>query len=546
MKNHKILLFVLLFVFAIPDCKAGEVDSLTASVAQQRDNNTEVAESRSHSECYPICDTNVLLEDESVSYDVDKNNKGLDDYLAEQNKQYEQHDGNMSIFLFVMGSVLILLMAVLGIVIPLYMNRKRKKKLKNMEKMVMAAEDAARATNFSELVIRAWNEKDINLATQLIKAHPDDALTSFAYFVRGTIYGCNKNYNIAIEDLTKSINTINVESKYDTYRRCEEEYKKAIKESFNIIDAYNNRGKAYKKLNDYSRAIKDFEIVIKNDPKNLEAYDNLAYSYEQQGDNKRALDLYTEAINRNPDNPDAYIYRGDYYCQRRFGFDKAIVDYDKAVQINPNYYKAYERRGYAKEMTRDFEGAIEDYTEMIRLRPDDADAYYNRGAVYVKMGENEKAIEDYTETIRLRPDDAKAYYNRGLTFYKMGVDFGAELDYKDAIRLKPDYVEAYNNLAETLCDLKEYTKAILYANKAIDLDPDKGYIYDTRCKVYIGLEQWDKAMHDAQKGLEFAKRDNDTETIELLEKKIAQIDGSLIGQKRRTSYQSYKEENRHN
>lgn len=42
--------------------------------------------------------------------------------------------------------------------------------------------------------------------------------------------------------------------------------------------------------------------------------------------------------------------------------------------------------------------------------------------------------------------------------------------------------------------------------------------------MFMGLKQWNEAMQDAQKGLELAQRDEDAETIKLLEEKIAIIE----------------------
>ena len=51
----------------------------------------------------------------------------------------------------------------------------------------------------------------------------------------------------------------------------------------------------------------------------------------------------------------------------------------KAIELNPNYAKAYYNRGIAKFDLQDYKGAIADYTKAIELNPNYAKAYYNRG-----------------------------------------------------------------------------------------------------------------------------------------------------------------------
>ena len=57
--------------------------------------------------------------------------------------------------------------------------------------------------------------------------------------------------------------------------------------------------------------------------------------------------------------------------------------------------------------------AIEDYTKAIELNPQHANAYHNRGLAWSKKGDRDKAIEDYNKAIELNPQYADAYNNRG-------------------------------------------------------------------------------------------------------------------------------------
>ena len=72
----------------------------------------------------------------------------------------------------------------------------------------------------------------------------------------------------------------------------------------------------------------------------------------------------------------------------------AIADYNKAIEIKPDYALAYNNRGNARYNLGDKEGAIADYNKAIEIKPDDAYAYMSRGAVHFLMKDTQKGIED--------------------------------------------------------------------------------------------------------------------------------------------------------
>ena len=72
------------------------------------------------------------------------------------------------------------------------------------------------------------------------------------------------------------------------------------------------------------------------------------------------------------------------------------------------------KSGKAKFIQGDYRGAIADYDRAIELRPDYAEAYYLRGSAKMGLGDYRGAIADYDRAIELDPKDAGAYYDRGM------------------------------------------------------------------------------------------------------------------------------------
>ena len=207
------------------------------------------------------------------------------------------------------------------------------------------------------------------------------------------------------------------------------------------------------------------------------------------------LSAYDQAIRLNPDFAKAYNNRGvaKNTLER---YNDAITDFDEAIRLNPDNAKAYNNRGVAKHGLGQNNDAITDYNEAIRLNPDFAKAYNNRGVVKAALGRPDDAITDYDEAIRLNPDNAEAYNNRGNAKHTLGRNNDAITDFDEAIRLKPDYATAYYNRGNAKYTLGRLDDAITDYDEAIRLKPDYAKAYDNRGFAKGSLGQYDDAITD--------------------------------------------------
>ena len=106
---------------------------------------------------------------------------------------------------------------------------------------------------------------------------------------------------------------------------------------------------------------------------------------------------------------------------------RAIADYDKAIELNPDLAVTYCTRGFAYHRKGEYARAILDYDKAIALDPDDAEAYCNRGEAYLHLQRWEQARKDL-QTARDSGMDIIASFNND---YESGV---ADLKTKPASR----------------------------------------------------------------------------------------------------------------
>ena len=115
----------------------------------------------------------------------------------------------------------------------------------------------------------------------------------------------------------------------------------------------------------------------------------------------------------------AYNNRGAAFNQKR-EYDRAVSEYTRAIDLNPQYARAFVNRGNNFYAIGSIDSALADYSEAIKIDPKYADAYTGRGWVFYVKNDYERAFADYNIALKLDPNNIFAYNNRGLAFARSG------------------------------------------------------------------------------------------------------------------------------
>ena len=99
---------------------------------------------------------------------------------------------------------------------------------------------------------------------------------------------------------------------------------------------------------------------------------------------------------------------------RENNFREAIDILNKALRLDKNNVRAYEKLGWAYRELNDYDKAIFYCTKAIEVDPNHKWTYNNLAGIYYKLKDYEKAISYCNETIKLDPNIPTPYHWRGL------------------------------------------------------------------------------------------------------------------------------------
>ncbi|RYP55337.1 hypothetical protein DL768_000092 [Monosporascus sp. mg162] len=278
---------------------------------------------------------------------------------------------------------------------------------------------------------------------------------------------------------------------------------------------------------------KEYSLKLKN-------AGNRAYGSK---DYNRAIDLYSKAILCKPD---PIFYSNRAACFNSLGsWDRVVEDTTAAINLDPLYVKALNRRANAYENLKQFSEALLDFTASCII-----DEFKNESSAaaverLLKKVAEQKAedilkskdpsklpsptfVSNYIQSFREKPrpegledmndipeDTGKGQLQRGLqamdkktheayeeaaTAFEKALELGG-LDEYEAL--------AYNLRGTFRCLKGSQEEALLDLDKSIELDPSMTQSYVKRASMHLEMGARDKAADDLEKAIQQNDQDPD-------------------------------------
>lgn len=178
----------------------------------------------------------------------------------------------------------------------------------------------------------------------------------------------------------------------------------------NRIRPHINLGVSYVSSNILDKAIIEYRKAIEITDNFYSRY-NLGIIYEKKAHNDIAIKEFRNAITKSSEIPKshtalAYYKIGRLYLKKDL-YDEAIMNFEQAVKLNPDFYEVYNDLGIAYGKKGLIDKAINEFQVSLKINPDYAVAHYNMGITFEGIGFYKKALSEYQIALELDPADEK-------------------------------------------------------------------------------------------------------------------------------------------
>ena len=231
----------------------------------------------------------------------------------------------------------------------------------------------------------------------------------------------------------------------------------------------------------------------------------MADLYILELDHEKALNIYDEIIKMDTSQSGAYY--GYALSNELSGGDlrTSISYYDKAIELDPFYDRAYYYASILYDEIGNSEKALEYLEKCIELDPSDYIAYNDIGSIYENKKEYGKALEYLEKSIEINDEYSLSLFNLGVVYNGLGnIEKALEFYYNALEYSTNQYI--YLNISAIYIEQKEFDKSIVILTEGIEYNPNSVILYYNRSCSYSKFGDRDNAEIDFVKAYECDNR----------------------------------------
>jgi protein O-mannosyl-transferase len=153
-------------------------------------------------------------------------------------------------------------------------------------------------------------------------------------------------------------------------------------------------------------------------------------------------------------------------------YDQAAAHFEKALEIDPNFYDGLVGMGVTREFQGRLPEAIDYFQAAIRSQPDAPTAHVQLGHALWKQNRDQAAFEEMRRASQLALEDADTRADFALALQLLGRMPEAIEQFHEALRMNPNAAEAHANLGLALLASGKPRESIAEFEVALRLNPE--------------------------------------------------------------------------
>jgi protein O-mannosyl-transferase len=167
---------------------------------------------------------------------------------------------------------------------------------------------------------------------------------------------------------------------------------------------------AWRQIGYWKDSLTLFEHTLAVTQNNFIMTNNLGVVLARAGDDRAAMVQYAKAIAMNPDYAEAQGNLGNVMLRARL-VDSARPLLEKAVRLKPEFPMAQLDLGIVEASSGNFQSAIAHLNEALRMTPEDPEVHSNLCYALQHVGRIDEAISECKQALQLRPNYPDAQFN---------------------------------------------------------------------------------------------------------------------------------------
>ena len=196
-----------------------------------------------------------------------------------------------------------------------------------------------------------------------------------------------------------------------------------------------------------------FEHTLAVTPPNLRIEHNLGVALGVIDRYDEAAAHFEKALQIDPNFYDGLVVMGVTRAHQG-RLPEAMEYFQAAIRSQPDVPKARVQLAHVLWQEKRDEAALEEMRRASQLAPKDPDIRADLGLALGLAGRIPEAIEQLHEALRLNPNSAEAHNNLGLALLASGKARESIPEFQEALRLKPELKGAADNLRRAQAQLK--------------------------------------------------------------------------------------------